>query len=181
MALFLAGSLMQSRNSTANGAFASPVMVMNTTANSVPSLDAERVARVPYESTSQPLGSCGSSSGLAQCSFSFPGPPSGFRLVVENLGGWVSQNSGASAPIAVLNNFDGGRNTWWSVTGTMGPLFNTIVQCSFNQNMRAVFDTVDLAPNVNVTADWRGGVGQYVTLTGYLENCGISGCPTKVH
>jgi hypothetical protein len=86
--LFLIGSLMQSRESQAKGAYSTPVTVMNTTSNTVPSLDWERVSRIPYESTAQPQGNCPNGTGIQQCVFSsFTAPPSGFRLAVEKVSG----------------------------------------------------------------------------------------------
>jgi hypothetical protein len=42
---------------------------MNTTSNTVPSLDWERVSRIPYESTAQPQGNCPNGTGIQQCVF----------------------------------------------------------------------------------------------------------------
>jgi hypothetical protein len=143
---------------------------MNTTSNTVPSLDWERVSRIPYESTAQPQGSCPNGTGIQQCVFSsFTAPPSGYRLVVENVSGWITLPSSAtSAPFVLLSNFDGPRNTFWSFTGTLGQPFNTVIQSSINQATRAVFDSVDSPPAVTVTANFQGSIGQFMTLSGSL-------------
>jgi hypothetical protein len=49
--LFVIGSLMQSRESQANGAYSTPVTVMNTNANPASTLDAVIASRIPYVST----------------------------------------------------------------------------------------------------------------------------------
>ena len=180
--LFLIGPLMRSPHSQANGAYSTPVTVLNTSANAVPSLDLAMVSRIPYESTSQPTGNCPNGSGVQTCSFSFPAPSTGFRLVVENVGGFLTLEPTATfAPYAALFNQDGFRNTFWSFTGTLGQPRGGAVPASFNQAARAVFDSLDTAPLVLVTADYIGGVGEFMTLSGYLESCAVTGCPTKVH
>jgi len=183
-AALAAGALILAVPRAAHAIFATLVQVVNTTANPVPNLDAERIARIPYESTQQPQGNCPNGNGPQQCNFAFTAPPAGYRLVVENVSGWITLASGAtSPPIAVLSDFDNGqgRSTIWSYTGAPGQPFNTVIQSSFNQPALAIFDAGDTGPAMTVTANWEAGLGQYMTLTGYLENCAVTGCPAKVH
>src|SRR5580704_3952062 len=72
--LFVIGSLIQSRESQAKGAYSTPVTVMNTTANPGSVLDASRASRVPYQSMVQM--NCGN--GVFTCEFPFTTAPSGF-------------------------------------------------------------------------------------------------------
>ena len=155
------------------------VQVINTSTNPVPNQDVVRAARIPYESTQQPQGNCPSGSGVQNCVFVWPAPPAGYRLVVQNVSGWITLNGSATAsPFAVLSDFDGGRNTFWSFTGTLGQPANTVIQSSFNQPTLAVFDE---APGMTVTANFQSNIGQFMTLSGYLENCAVAGCQIKAH
>jgi hypothetical protein len=179
-----AGALILAAPRAAQAVASALVQVTNTVANPVPNLDAERIARVPYESSQQPQGNCPNGNGLQQCRFVFTAPPTGYRLVVENVNGWITLAGGAtSPPFAELGDFDSGQDvlTFWSYTGTLGQPFNTVVQSSFNQPARAIFDAGDSAPFMTVTANWEAGIGQYMTLTGYLENCAVASCQAKVH
>lgn len=160
------------------------VQVTNTTANPVPNLDAERIARVRYESTQQPQGTCPIGNGPQQCSFVFTAPPSGYRLIVENVSGSITLAAGAtSPPVAVLSDFENSQNrlTVWSYAGILGQPVNGVIQSAFNQPALAIFDAGDNAPAMTVTANWQAGIGQFMTLTGYLENCAVSNCSLKVH
>src|SRR5580658_2987813 len=86
----------------AHSVAAALVQVTNTTANPVPNLDAERIARIPYQSTQQPQGNCPNGNGVQECTFVFTAPLTGYRLRVENVSGWITLASGAtSPPIAV--------------------------------------------------------------------------------
>jgi hypothetical protein len=160
------------------------VQVTNTTANPVPNLDAERIARIPYESTQQPQGNCPNSNLIQACNFAFTPPPTGYRLVVENVSGWIVLANGTTLPpIAILTDVDNtvGRTTIWSYAGILVQGSGTAILASFNQPAHAVFDAGDSGPEVAVNANWEGGTVQYMTLTGYLENCAITGCPLRVH
>ena len=88
-----------------------------------------------------------------------------------------------SLPVAVLFDFDSAQDrlTVWSYTGTLGQPLNGVIQSAFNQPALAIFDAGESAPAMNLTANWQAGIGQYMTLTGYLENCGVSNCSLKVH
>lgn len=51
--LFLIGSVMRSPGSQAKGAYSTPVQVMNTSIVPAIGVDAEKLARIPYQSTSR--------------------------------------------------------------------------------------------------------------------------------
>jgi hypothetical protein len=171
--LFVIGSLIQSRESQAKGAYSSPVTVMNTTANPGSVLDASRASRAPYQSMVQM--NCGN--GVFTCEFPFTTAPSGFRLVVENVSGGLNIVAGSPAPVVSL--VDGSGNGYWAFIGALGlPTF--LVNAGFNQTLRAYFDPTDGQPFVVVAGNFQGTI-QRVTLSGYLENCAVVGCPAVQH
>jgi hypothetical protein len=166
----------------AHAVVATLVQVVNTTANPVPNLDTERIARIPYESTQQPTGNCPSGSGVQQCIFDFTPAPAGYRLIVQSVSGSVSLQPGTTAPpTAILINGDNGRYTYWSFTGTLGQTLSGAMYSGFNQPALAYYDPGDSGPAMYLVANYQAGVGQYMTLTGYLENCAVAGCTAKVH
>ncbi len=175
--LFVIGSLMRSPESQAKGAYSTPVTVMNTTANPGSVLDAGKASRVPYQSMVQM--NCGS--GVFTCLFVFTAAPSGFRLVVENVSGGLNIVGGSPAPVAfLLNSGPLGTGTGlWEFTGALGqPTF--LVNAGFNQALRAYFDPADGQPSVLVAGNFQGTIHR-VTLSGYLENCAVMGCPAVQH
>jgi hypothetical protein len=149
----------------------------------VNSLDLERVNRIPYESTQQPQPGCPATNGPAQCVFNFTPPPAGWRLVVENVSGIVTLAPGTTVPpVGFLTDQDGINFTNWGFTGKVGQANGSGPLASFNEPIHAVIDSGDVqSPIVGVVANWFSGVGQYMTLSGYLENCALSNCPPKVH
>ena len=171
---------------TLSGPAAVDATVANTKANPVVSLDLERKSRIPYESTVAKIpGTC--PAGVQTCFFTFTAPPTGFRLVVESVSGLVILDTSATAPpIAVLSQADSAKSTAWAYPGALGqpnPGFN--VTATFNATTRAVFDPSDInggAPSMYVFANFSSGsYDQFMTLSGYLEDCSITGCPAKVH
>jgi len=183
-AAIVAAALVLAAPRAAHAIAATLVQVVNTTANPVPNLDAERIARIPYESTQTPQGNCPNSNAIQACNFAFTPPPTGYRLVVENVSGWIVLANGTTLPpIAILTDVDNsvGRTTIWSYPGTLVQGSGTAILASFNQPAHAVIDAGDGGPELAVNANWEGGTVQYMTLTGYLENCAITGCPLKVH
>jgi hypothetical protein len=173
--LFVIGSLMQSRESQANGAYSTPVTVMNTTANPGSVLDASTASRVPYQSVL--IKDCGS--GVSQCQFIFPAPPTGFRLVVENVSGAANVVSGSAPPTVALQSIPS-LNGIWAFTATVGQTLN-FVNSGFNQTVRAYFETASEQPQVGVGANFSSSFQTVVTLSGYLENCAVVGCPAIQH
>ena len=183
-AALAAGVLILAAPRAAHAIAATLVQVVNTTANPVPNLDAERIARIPYESTQTPQGNCPNSNGIEACNFLFTPPPTGYRLVVENVSGWIVMANGTTLPpIAIMYDVDNdvSKTTFWSYTGALVQGSGAAILGSFNQPAQAIFDAGDGVPTLFVNANWEGGTVQYMTLTGYLENCAVTGCPAKVH
>ena len=174
-ALFLAGSLMESQGSKAKGGYSTPVTVMNTNANSVPNLDTEKLARIPYQSTYRTTTCV----NVTNCFFSFTPAPSGYRLVVENISGIFELSNAATAPVTGLIEGSNFLNTF-GFTSTNGQIFNGTIMSGVNQSTRMVFDSSEGNPVAFVYGDYPSiqGLPSFITLSGYLENCSITGCPT---
>jgi hypothetical protein len=172
--LFLIGSLMRSRDSQAKGAYSTPVTVMNTNAQPGSVLDAERATRIPYQSDVT-LTNC-----FSQCVFQFSTPPAGYRLVVENVSGFLELDPSSAAPAGDLQNLHLPHNNLWGLNAPLGPNAFGVVTSGLNQTVRAIFDPGDL-PRVVIFATFLPGSPQYATLSGYLENCALTGCPAVQH
>jgi len=133
------------------------VMVGNT----VHAVDVERLARIPYQSTQFTVGGC------VSCQLSFTAAPSGHRLVLQH----ISAQLQGSTQLALSIGTGFGSQPSWTFGGTLGA--SNIG--GINQDLLGYFDPADGTPNVTVPG---GGVlNGTVTLTGYLENCSITGCP----
>lgn len=174
-ALFLAGSLMQSRSGRAQGAYSTPVQVMNTSAAPVIGVDAEKLARIPYQSTYRTTTCV----NVTNCFFQFTAAPSGFRLVVENISGIFELSNAATAPVTGLIEGSNFLNTF-GFTSSQGQIFNGTIMSGLNQPTRMVFDSSEGNPVAFVYGDYPSiqGLPSFITLSGYLENCTITGCPT---
>ncbi len=180
--MFLIGSLTRSRDSQAKGAYSTPVTVMNTSNEPVPAQDAEKLARIPYQSHVSGSGGC--SLGTDPCSQpAFTSPPPGYRLVVENISGNFK---------ADIANPGGGVTGYLEQTG--GSANNFVLffsapleapepgghaHAAFTQPARAY---VDPSPG-SVLSAWlfEPWVAGDMVLTGYLENCAVTGCPPVQH
>jgi hypothetical protein len=172
--MFLIGSLTFHSGSQAKGAYSSPVTVMNTNSNPVPGLDSEKMARIPYESTVNP--SC--TAGPGACFF-FSGPPAGFRLVAENLAGYFQISPGLTLPVGYVE--DNTFRISTAFTAPLGPLdAGGHTQAAFNQPTKFYIDQSQGAAFAVVSTTWSNG-SSTMTLTGYLENCSITGCPAVQH
>src|SRR5215469_2373069 len=137
------------------------VMVGNT----VHLLDAERLARIPYQSNQFTVGGC------VSCRLSFTAAPPGYRLVLQH----ISAQLQGSTQLALSIGTGFGSQASWTLDGTLGA--SNI--CGINQDLLAYFDPADGQPSATVPG---GGVlNGTVTLTGYLENCSITGCPAIQH
>jgi len=159
----------------ANAVFSSPVQVMNTSATSVPNLDTEKLARVPYQSTYRTT-TC---TNVTNCFFAFSPAPSGFRLVVENISGIFELANNATAPVTGLIEGSNFLNTF-GFTSTNGQIFNGTIMSGINQPTHMVFDSSEGDPVAFVYGDYPSiqGLPSFITLSGYLENCSVTGCPT---
>ena len=140
------------------------VMVGNT----VHLLDAERLARIPYQSTNFTSGGC------VSCQLSFTAAPPGHRLVLQHISAQLQGSTQLALSVGTgLIGFS--YQPSWTFEGTLG----TSNTCGINQDLLAYFDPADGQPNVTVPGG--GLLNGTVTLTGYLENCSITGCPAIQH
>lgn len=154
---------------------ATMVQVVNTSTNPVQSADVEKLARIPYQSTYRTTTCV----NVTNCFFQFTAAPPGYRLVVENISGIFELANNTTAPVTGL--FEGSNflNTF-GFTSTNGQIFNGTVMSGVNQPTRMVFDSSEGNPVAFVYGDYPSiqGLPSFITLSGYLENCSITGCPT---
>lgn len=173
-ALFLAGSLMESQGSKAKGGYSTPVQVMNTTSAPAIGVDAEKLARIPYESTVTGAN-CPAVGNEGACFYNFSAVPTGYRLVVENLAGYFQVSPTATAPVEgyLENSAFRVKNAFTAPLGQVDA--GGHIQSAFNNPTRFY---VDAGENVFAvtTSVWSNGNSEMI-LSGYLENCSITGCP----
>jgi hypothetical protein len=176
--LFLIGSLMSHPGSQAKGAYSTPVTVMNTTSAPAITLSADAATRIPYQSTV--INQC-SPGGLLNCAFSgFTAVPAGYRLVVQNVSGFFNLQSGSTPISGYMEDFDFGHGIQ-TFTGLNAPIggtgFNGESFAGLNQNVLSFFDAGQF-PFVVIYGNFMGtGFNNGVTVSGYLENCSVVGCP----
>jgi hypothetical protein len=153
------------------------VTLSNTTTNPVPALDVERAARLPYQSFYD-MNVC---SGIVPCGFTFASVPSGYRLVVQHISGAIYLTSGTTAaPTLSLAN-KGDNKGSWEFAGKLGSTYAGAVYAAINEDVQAYFDPTDPQPQAILLGNLASGFDQTVTLSGYLENCAITGCPAIYH
>jgi|SRR5215469_877813 len=147
------------------------VQVGNTKSSPANALDVERAARIPYESTQI-------WSGYPQETALFPAAPSGYRLVLQHVNCEFLMNQGATQLPQVMISLNGGsylvRASFMGQLGGIGS--NTYG--AVNTDILSYWDSADGQPLVTANGDFYGSVSNYVTLSGYLENCSVTGCPT---
>jgi len=173
--MFLIGSLTYHPGSQARGAYATPVTVTNTSSSSVPVVDSEKLARIPYQSTVS-----ASSCNTVTCFFFFSGPPAGYRLVAEQVAGYFQLSPATTiGPVGYIED-----NTFRIAAGFTAPLgqldLGGHIQAAFNQPARFYIDPSQGAPFAVVSSNWSNGASAMI-LTGYLENCSVTGCPAVQH
>ena len=176
--MFLIGSVVRHPGSQAKGAYNTPVQVMNTSSAPALGADVEKLARIPYESTA--VGSnCPSGGGVGACFFNFAAVPAGYRLVVENLSGYFQISPAATA--ALMGYVE--NNSFRIKAGFTAPLgqidLGGHIQCAFDNPTRFYADPGEGVFAV-ASANWSNGSTSMV-LSGYLENCSITGCPAVQH
>jgi len=176
--LTLIGSLTYHPGSQAKAGYASPVQVMNTTAQPGSVLSADKATRIPYQSNVI-VSNC---SGLQNCALSgFTSVPVGYRLVVENVSGFLNLASNSPAVSGYLENFHLPNQNFWGLSAPIGGTgFNGESFAGVNQNVTAVFDTGEF-PFVVVYANFLNGFPQAITVAGHLENCSVVGCAAVQH
>jgi hypothetical protein len=155
----------------AHAVVAALVQVVNTTANPVPNLDTERNARIPYQSNVFVT----TKAGISNAGFFFTTVPTGYRLVAQNVSADLQLESGATVPWGRLGvDGVGGVATFsYPLRGAIGNIFGN---GGFSQQITAYADAGS-TPVLGVSADFAFSSAENATLTGYLENCSITGCP----
>jgi hypothetical protein len=162
----------------AKAVYSSPVSVVNTNTQPVPGVDVEKLARIPYESTAT-AANCPNPGVSGACFFTFAAVPTGYRLVVENLAGYFQISPGATAdPVGYLEN--SAFRVKGAFTAPRGQLdLGGHTQAAFSYATRYY---VDASENIFavVSALWSNGNSEMI-LSGYVENCSITGCPAVQH
>ncbi len=170
-ALFLAGSFLQSRGSQARAAYATPVQVTNTSSAPAIGVDAEKLARIPYQSI-QSTNTCNGNTG---CYLQFTSPPAHTRLVIQHVSGFFWQAPGTTSPAGFY--LDVGLNGTVFVPSQLIQGANgSVVFSMANQDALAY---IDAGAGLSGFAEgtWLAGQPVTVAITGYLESCEITGCP----
>jgi hypothetical protein len=172
--LFLVGSIIESRGSQAKGEYATPVQVMNTSAAPAVGVDAEKLARIPYQSSYRTT-TC---TGVTNCFFQFTAAPAGYRLVVEQVSGLFEISNTATAPPTGLIEGSNFLNVF-AFTAANGQIFNGTIMSGINIPVKMLFDNSEGSPVAFVYGNYPSitGLPSEMTLSGYLENCSITGCP----
>jgi hypothetical protein len=180
--LAAAAALVTVLSPRAHAVAAALVQVVNTTSNPVPVFN---TGIQEYQSTRTippapgPIETC----FQTECGAAgqFDAAPTGSRLVIENVSGIINAlPSPPSGPPVVLLQALAAINQYWGVPGTLGPVFqgsgaSNITPAVFNQKVKAYFGA-GIVPLVVVFSDTNRSDALF-TLSGYLENCAITGCP----
>ncbi|MGA2811811.1 MAG: hypothetical protein ABSG16_10465 [Candidatus Acidiferrum sp.] len=161
---------------SAHALVAALVQVTNTTANPAVTLDADKATRIPYESSSQAAGFAGTCGETIVCQFDgFTVVPAGYRLVVQQIAAVVGVNSASPTP----------NGYFASLTGDVGgaPL-DYFTGTYITKQGEAIFHQAVLeyinagsAPTLLINGDLISNESGYAIVTGYLENCSVTGCP----
>lgn len=146
------------------------VQVGNTKSSPANALDVERAARIPYESSQQMIG-------YPQETATFPAAPSGYRLVLQHVSCSFLMNQGATQlPWITLYTNDGSYTARASFVGQLGGIGSNTYG-ALNTDVLSYWDSANGQPLVIANGDFYGSVVNFATLSGYLENCAITGCP----
>jgi len=144
--------------------------VTNTTSNPVNSADVERLGRVPLQISNGCVG--------AGCQILIGFNKPGYRLVIENVNGYFALAAGTTeAPLMYVQNSSNSHGGRWTFVGKLGPTVSGQVLAGFNERVLVYFDSSDPAP---VIVAFGNLAAANITITGYYENCAISGCPPIV-
>jgi hypothetical protein len=160
---------------TARGVASALVQVTNTASNPVPNLDTERNGRILYESAPTVTG-CGAQT----CTFLFAVVPAGYRLHAQNISAVLLATGGSGTPFtAVLGDLTPANQTINSMglNGVIGPVIQGTATATLNQPITAYFPAGDQPIAYANLANLHPSDTQQFVLTGYLENCAITGCP----
>jgi hypothetical protein len=144
--------------------------VGNTKSNPVNALDVERAARIPYESIQ-------TMQGFPQETATFPSAPSGYRLVLQHVSSTFLMNSGATQlPSMTIYPNNGSYVARASFMGQVGGIGSQTFG-AVNVDVLSYWDPGDGQPLIVANGDFYPSVVNFVTLSGYLENCAVTACP----
>jgi hypothetical protein len=162
----------------AHALVAALVQVTNTTANPAITSDADEATRIPYQSKQTWTISM---AGVTEVVTQTATVPAGYRLVITNVSFNAFAESGNPVPSATISSNFAPDSLFPSFTGVYtGPAQGHAIG---NQNLIRYIGAGD-SPNVSLIYDAAVNIsGQFniVTVTGYLENCSVTGCPAIVH
>ncbi len=162
----------------AHALVAALVQVTNTTANPAITWDADHATRVPYQSRQTwTIAAKGSTDAIFQTAT----VPSGFRLVITNVSFDALAESGNPVPFATISSAFAPEVSFPSFTGVYTG--SSQGHAIGNQTLIRYLGPGD-SPVVAVNYDAAvtpPGALNVGTVTGYLENCSVTGCPAPVH
>lgn len=144
------------------------VQVVNTTANPVPVFTAGRLAYQSFRNVG-----C---TDPNVCFATFDPAPPGYRLVAENLSGELDVNNPPGTPPRVVLQIGGIGTPIFAGGATLGSVFSNQTEVAFNLNIKA-YASAGASPLLSVTGNVSLQSPMNATLSGYLENCAITGCP----
>ncbi len=144
------------------------VLVSNTTANPVPAFTAGRVAYQSFRNVG-----C---TDPKVCFATFDPAPPGYRLVAENLSGELDVINPPGTPPRVVLQSGGIGTPIFAGGATLGSVFSNQTEAAFNLNIKA-YAPAGASPLLSVTGYVSMQSPMNATLSGYLENCAITGCP----
>lgn len=155
---------------TAEAVVATLVEMVNTTANPAVTVDADKSTRLPYQSTKQfmwtsPLP------GIVEMLFT--PVPAGHRLVTTNVSAflWISSGTPYGSIFTSFNKTQGFPSFTGVYDGNGSGVINQMVTRYVGAG-----DTPLVFFYANYAVTGLGTINT-VTLTGYLEDCAVTGCP----
>lgn len=156
-----------------HGLVAALVQVANTTTNPAVTSDADRSTRLPYQSF---VSFTPSSSGVSPQSVSTATVPAGYRLVIQNVSANISIQTANPVPSACISSNFSPSLAFPCFTGTF--IGSVVDEGIFNQQVTRYIGPGD-TPIVTFLGDFYSTCAgcSSVTVTGYLENCSVTGCP----
>ena len=159
-----------------HGLVAALVQVTNTTANPASTWDADHATRIPYQDYQSFSPTYGS--GLNTVQVVFAQVPAGYRLVIENVNAFLFAESGNPIPNACIVSFFNESNLFPCVTGNYSSADGVSIM---NQQAIRYIGQGD-TPVLDILADFEKCSNcDSATLTGYLEDCAVTGCPAPVN
>ena len=159
-----------------HGLVAALVQVTNTTSNPAATLDADASTRIPYQSY-QTVNTGGG--GVIQLSASFPEVPAGYRLVIQNINSGFYITDKTFTPNGYVTTTFAPDKTFPQFMGSVEN-FGTLVFSIINSSDTRYVGSGD-TPIVSIQAAFYPSNTFPITVTGYLENCAVTGCPPPVH